>query len=291
MSWPPAGNCWPTAGTPPSGRGRTGGPVGRSSRSKKGMQVHLPVVGERSRCVSCHGSRGVPAGGRTTSSTPTGSPKRYWFKQLEPVFRFVEASLRRRGLLISWTTRLQARISCGANLLGTRAAAELEDIGYLEPDLIQACRYTDAGDIKRRWGVSLEAARVFSGLGKLAEYLALLTLEAFKDNEAKGALPMTVFGQHRPVHQLRQLLGRGIAVHEIDPEPLQPAQEEPRQVPHVPAAALGGRRRRLLRRKAVVEETDLDRIVECMWDLERAAGHAERLFPGLIPCGPAPQRT
>ncbi len=55
------------------------------------------------------------------------------------------------------------------NILGYRATKELMNIGYLENDLIKACNFIDKNDIRRQFGVSLDAARIFSGLGKSAE--------------------------------------------------------------------------------------------------------------------------
>ncbi|MGD8443105.1 MAG: hypothetical protein PVI94_06375, partial [Desulfobacterales bacterium] len=66
------------------------------------------------------------------------------------------------------------------------------EIGYLEEDLIQACIYIDQNDMRRRYGISLDASRVFSGLGKIAEYISLLTMEAFRHNASKGMLPVTI---------------------------------------------------------------------------------------------------
>jgi hypothetical protein len=58
--------------------------------------------------------------------------------------------------------------------LGYRATEELKKIGFLEEDLIKACNYIDPNDIRRWYGVLLDAARVFSGLSKIAEYIKTL---------------------------------------------------------------------------------------------------------------------
>jgi hypothetical protein len=249
---------------------------------EKGMQVHLPVVGERSRCVLMPMDLEVFLLGENHKLYTDRESQRFWFKQLEPVFRFVEGLCRERGIpyLLDYTPS-GAHI-LWRNPLGTRAAEELEKIGYLEQNLIAACRYTDANDIKRRWGVSLEAARVFSGLGKLAEYIALLTLEAFKDNEAKGALPMTVSdSMDRCVNFDNSWAEGSPFMRSIrSPFSLHKKNHDKYHMFHLPplvdvvGACFDG--------KAAVEETDLDRIVDCMWDLEQAAGHSQR-FSGLIP--------
>jgi hypothetical protein len=166
--------------------------------------------------------------------------------------------------------------------MGTRAAAELEKIGYLEQDLILACRYTDKNDIKRRWGISLAAARMFSGLGRLAEYVALHTLEAFKDNEAKGGLPLTVSDSLDRCVNFDNSWGEGSPFMRSIRSPFslhKKNHDKYHMFHHPPLVDIMGA---CFDGKTAVEETDLDLVVECMWDLEKAARHARR-FSGVIP--------
>ncbi|MBU2573743.1 MAG: hypothetical protein KKH28_06695 [Elusimicrobia bacterium] len=248
----------------------------------KGMQVHLPIVGERSRSVLMPLDFEIFLLGENHKLYTDKESQRYWFKQMAPVFRFVEDYFRKRGLpyLLDYTPS-------GAHLLwqnplGTRAAAELEGIGFLEQDLIRACLYTDMNDIKRRWGISLEAARMFSGLGKLAEYVALLTISAFKDNEAKGALPITVSDSIDRCINFDNSWAEGSPFMRSlrSPFSLHKKNHDKYHMFHLPplvdvvGAWFDG--------NTVVEEPDMDRIVDCMWDLGKAAAHAGR-FSGIIP--------
>ncbi|HAH06731.1 MAG TPA: hypothetical protein DCM05_09435 [Elusimicrobia bacterium] len=249
---------------------------------EKGMQVHLPVVGERSRSVLMPLDFEVFLLGENHQLYTDKESQRYWFKQMAPVFRFVEGLFRGRGIayLLDYTPS-------GAHLLwrnpvGSRASKELEKIGALEDDLIAACRFVDPNDIKRRWGVSLEAARMFSGLGRLAEYAALLTMEAFKDNEARGGLPVTVSDSLDRCINFDNSWAEGSPFMRSirSPFSLHKKNHDKYLMFHHPplvdvlGASFDG--------KAAVEEPDMDRIVECMWDLEKAARHSER-FQGVIP--------
>ncbi|MBI5243197.1 MAG: hypothetical protein HY922_05845 [Elusimicrobia bacterium] len=249
---------------------------------RKGMQVHLPVVGEKSSSVLMPMDFEVFLLEENHKLYTDKESQRCWFKQMAPVFRFVERYFRKRGLpyLLDYTPS-------GAHLLwrnplGARAAAELEKIGFLEQDLIAACRYTDERDIKRRWGVSLEAARMFSGLGKLAEYVALLTIEAFKNNEAEGALPVTVSDSVDRCINFDNSWAEGSPFMRSirSPFSLHKKNHDKYRMFHLPplvdvvGACFDG--------KAAAEESDMDRIVECMWDLEKAAEHSRR-FSGIIP--------
>ncbi|MFH1724393.1 MAG: hypothetical protein ABII00_07205 [Elusimicrobiota bacterium] len=249
---------------------------------EKGMQVHMPVVGERSDSVLMPMDFEVFLLGENHKLYTDKESQRHWFKQAAPVFRFVEGFFRERGVpyLLDYTPS-------GAHLLWQNPAyerpfAEIEKIGCLEEDLVRACRHVDVSDIKRRWGVSLEAARVFSGLGKLAEYVSLVAIEAFKDGDSEGGLPLTISDSlDRCVNFDNSWCEGSPFMRSIrSPFSLHKKNHDKYQMFHHPplvdviGAVYDGRN--------AVEEPDLDRIVDCMWDLEKAAEHASR-FSGIIP--------
>ena len=104
------------------------------------------------------------------------------FKQMVPSMRFVEELFRAKGIpyLLDYTPS-----GCHLlfqNIMETRASEELRKIGFVEGDLIKACNYIDPHDIRRWYGISLDAAHVFNGLGKLAEYIGLLAMKRFQGN-------------------------------------------------------------------------------------------------------------
>lgn len=249
---------------------------------RKGMQVHLPIIGERSGSVLMPLDFEVFLLGENHRLYTDKESQRYWFKQMSPVFRFVESYFRKRGLpyLLDYTPS-------GAHLIwrnpvGTRAAAELGKIGWLEEDLIRACLHIDERDIKRRWGVSLEAARMFSGLGRLAEYVSLLAISAFKDNEARGLLPVTISDSADRCINFDNSWAEGSPFMRSLRSPFslhKKNHDKYFMFHHPPLVDVVGA---VFDGKKADEEPDMDRIVDCMWDLGRAAGHAER-FSGVIP--------
>ncbi|MFH2204026.1 MAG: hypothetical protein ABIJ96_12980 [Elusimicrobiota bacterium] len=255
--------------------------LGKFTR-EKGMQVHLPVVGERSCSVLMPMDFEIFLLGENHALYTDQESQRHWFKQMAGVFRFVERFFRRRGVpyLLDYTPS-------GAHLLwhnpiGESTADALESIGCLEPDLIAACRYVDEADIKRRWGVTLEAARVFSGLTKLAEYLSLITIEAFKDNEARGELPVTISDSVDRCINFDNSWCEGSPFMRSIRSPFslhKKNHDKYHMFHHPPLVDVVGARFNGLE---AVEEPDMDRIVDCMWDLDRAAEHA-RGFSGIIP--------
>ncbi len=249
---------------------------------RKGMQVHLPIVGERSRSVLMPLDFEIFLLGENHKLYTHKQSQRHWFKQMVPVFRFVEDFFRRRGIpyLLDYTPSGAHLI--WQNQLGTRAAVELAGIGWLEADLVRACMHTDPRDIKRWWGVSLDAARMFSGLGKLAEYVSLLAIEKFRNNEAEGKLPVTISDSLDRCINLDNSWAEGSPFMRSlrSPFSLHKKNHDKYHFFHHPplvdviGACFDG--------KTAVEETDMDHIADCMWDLEKASRHAQR-FSGLIP--------
>ena len=154
--------------------------------------MHLPIIGERSRSVLMPIDFEIFLGDENYRLYSDKDTQKRYFEGIVPVADFIEQIFRSRGMpyLLDYTP--SGGHFLFQNQLGERATQALVDIGYLEDDLVNACNYIDPHDLRRKYGVALDAARVFSGLGKLAEYIALLTMEAFRDNGAKGLYPVTI---------------------------------------------------------------------------------------------------
>jgi hypothetical protein len=162
------------------------------------------------------------------------------------------------------------------------ATQELKRIGFLEEDLVRACQYRDPHDIRRWDGISLDAALVFSALGKLAEYIALLTMDAFRENEAQGHLPVTISDSLEHCINMDNSWSEGspfmraircpFSLHKKNQEKHGKHDQPP--LVDVIGTYFDGQR--------IVTEPDPDVIQACMWDLQKAAEHSER-FTGYIP--------
>jgi hypothetical protein len=250
---------------------------------EKAYQVHIPVLGTRSQSVLMPIDVELflgPEQFRLYADAPT---HRRLFEQTIPVVRFLERMFRDRGLpyLLDYTPSGAHLLF--QNLLGYRATAAVQAIGRLEDDLITACRFVDPADRRRRHGVSLDAALVFSGLARLAEYLALMTLAAFRDNPSKGCLPVMIGDAVEGCLNVDNSWCEGSPFMRCIRSPFS-LHKKNRQMHHrtgqpplvdVVGVYYDG--------FTAVEETDLDTVCACMWDLEKAAEHARR-FSGYIPC-------
>lgn len=250
---------------------------------QRGLQVHLPVVGERSSSVLMPLDIEIfLASENYQLYTDKGTQKKL-FQQIVPHMRFVEDLLRSRGIpyLLDYTP--SGGHILFQNLLGYRATEELQQIGFVEEDLIKACNHVDPNDIRRWYGISLEAAHVFNGLGKLAEYIALLAMKTFQDNEAKGLLPVTISDSADHCVNFDNTWSEGspfmrairspFSLHKKNQQNYGNYHQPP--LVDVIGAYFDGQR--------INETTDIDFILDCMWDLEKAADHAQR-FSGFIPC-------
>lgn len=102
-----------------------------------------------------------------------GSQLHFFEKYIAPIVMFETNFLQKHGVphIIDLTPS-------GWHVLftvkrGTKAYDHIKNIGCLEDELATAYSYTDPNDIKRNPAVGPEAGLVYSGMGRLKEYLAL----------------------------------------------------------------------------------------------------------------------
>ncbi len=250
---------------------------------QKGFQVHVPIIGERSQSVLMPIDFEIFLAEENHKLYSDPIAQKEYFDQTLPVIRFLENLLRSRGMPYILDYTPSGAHILFQNLLGYRTSAELQNIGYLEKDLIAACNYIDSNDIRRWYGISLDAARVFSGLGKIAEYIALLTMEAFKENAANGLLPVTISDVHDRCLNFDNSWSEGspfmrsirspFSLHKKNQEKYGKYHQPP--LVDVIGTYFDGYK--------ADEEPNINVILEGMWDLEKAASHAQR-FSGFIPC-------
>jgi len=250
---------------------------------EKGMQVHLPVVARRSHSVLAPIDVEVFLLGDNHLLYTDQGAQRHWIGQTVPVLRYLEGLLRDRGIpyLLDYTP--SGAHLLWHNVIGERATTAVEQIGHaLEPDIVRACEYVDPNDIKRWWGISLPAARVFHGLGRLVEYLSLLTIAAFDDPERAGQLPVTISDSIDRCINLDNSWCEGSPFMRSIRSPFslhKKNQQKHGMTHHPPLVDVVGT---VFDGTCAHGEADIDEVVACMWDLERAAERAEQ-FTGLIP--------
>lgn len=250
---------------------------------QRGLQVHIPVIGEKSQAVLMPLDFEIFLTNQNQKLYEDRETNRKLFNQIIPVIRFLENLFQSRGIpyLLDYTP--SGGHILFQNLLGYRATEELKKIGFLEEDLIKACNYIDPNDIRRWYGVSLDAARVFSGLSKIAEYISHLTMEAFKDNESKGLFPVTIADSHdRCINFDNSWCEGSPFMRSIrSPFSLHKRNQEKYGKYHAPPLVdVIGTYFDGINAHA---QANIDLILDCMWNLEKAGDAAQR-FSGFIPC-------
>ena len=250
---------------------------------ERGLQVHLPIIGANSQSVLMPMDFEIFLTNENDKLYTDKESQRAYFKQTVPVLDYIKKIFIDRGMpfLLDYTPS-------GGHILFNNpieqlSTIELEKLGYLENDLIRACNYVNPNDLRRKNGVSLEAASVFSGLGKIAEYISLLTMNEFKDNEEQGKLPVTISDSLERCINLDNSWCEGsphmrsirspFSLHKKNIEKYHRFDDPP--LADVVGCYFDG--------KKIVGEIDIDTVVDCMWDLEKAAKHSMQ-FSGDIPC-------
>ena len=249
----------------------------------RGLEIHLPVVGERSQSVLMPLDIEIFLGADQHRLYTDKEEQKQLFRQVLGLMDFVQEIFRSRGMpyLLDYTP--SGGHFLFQNVLGYRATEEVRGIGFVEEDLVRACNYIDPDDIRRRHGVSMDAARVFSGLGRLAEYMALLAMKAFRDNEERGLLPVTISDSAEHCVNFDNTWSEGppylrairspFSLHKKNREKYGNHHQPP--LVDIIGACFDGHQANEVR--------DIDHILDCMWDLEKAAAHAQN-FSGFIPC-------
>jgi len=250
---------------------------------ERGLQVHIPVLGSHSRSVLMPLDVEIYLGPDNHRLYESAATQRHLFLKVLPLARFLETLLRTRGMpyLLDYTPS-GAHILF-QNVLGYRATTAVQAIGHLEDDLVAACLFVDPGDIRRRHGVSLDAARVFSGLGRLAEYMALLAMASLPPGDSSDPLPITIGDAEKRCLNFDNSWGEGspfmrcirspFSLHKKNRENYGQSGQPP--LVDVIGTYFDG--------SVADAEEDIDVLLSAMWDMPKAADHAMR-FSGFIPC-------
>jgi len=249
---------------------------------QRGLQVHLPIVGTKSQSVLMPMDFEIFLSKDNYKLYTDKESQRDYFKQTVPVLDFIKKIFTDRGMpfLLDYTP--SGGHILFQNLLSDRSTLEIQKIGYLEEDLIRSCKNVNPSDLRRRHGISLEAASVFSGLGRIAEYVAFLTMTEFKNEEAEGRLPVTISDALDKCINLDNSWAEGSPhMRSIrSPFSMHKKNHEKYKQYNVPPLVdvIGGS----YDGKKYHGHIDVDNVIECMWDLEKAAEHSQQ-FSGIIP--------
>lgn len=244
---------------------------------EKGLEVFVPVVGYDSQSVLW------PFDFEIYLSDPAslyGSPEpQKWFfeRNVIPMADYLAAEFGRLRIphVLDYTPS-------GGHFLtqvlrGTEAWHALASIGHLDDSALPGYLYEDPHDLKRNPGIKLDAAYVFSGMGLLSEYLAFRTMQ----NVPQHDLPMTLWDSLPRCMNIDLSWTADPAYMRIIRAPFSAHKKRSQRFrlgPEPLVDVMG----RYYDGEIDIHEKSLDNIIEAMWDLPRAAAHAQH-FPGYIP--------
>mgnify|MGYP001554328087 CR=1 FL=1 len=244
----------------------------------KELEVFIPVVGHDSNSVL------LPFDFEVAIASPwrlySSMEGQQWFFQnnIAPVAHYLSIELESRQIphVLDFTPS-------GGHFLtrvvrGTAAWEEVAAIGYLDDIALAGYDIEDPSDLKRCPRIKQDAAYVFSGLGFLSEYLALRTLQTVSGHTD---LPMTLWDTKPDCMNIDLSWTGDPAYMRIMRAPFSAHKKRNERFGignHSLVDVMG----RYYDGVDKIEAADLDDVVECMWDLQKANRHAKR-FPGYIP--------
>jgi hypothetical protein len=247
--------------------------------AERGFQVHLPVLGYNTvlapmdfELFLCSDQRRL-----FTSRESHG----YYFERVWPVINFIKDIFMRKGIPFMLDYTAAGGHILFYNPVYQNSSKALASIGFLEEGLVRNCTVKDLSNIRRRHRTRFRAARVFSGITRISEYIALLTMKEFKSNLVRGRLPVTVSDAIDNCINIDNSWAEGSPTFRCirSPFSLHKKNYEKYGLSQSPLVDVVGL---VFNGKEAVGYNDMGFILDCMWDLEKAADYA-KTFTGYIP--------
>jgi len=243
-----------------------------------GLEVFIPIVGHQSQTVLSALDYEVYLENHHRLYADRLSQQHYFDHYIGPVTNYISNLLENHqipyfldltpsgGHFLFWVKK------------GTPEWQALTNIGHLEDDLKTAYSYRDHADLKRNPPITESAALVYSGLGRLWEYVSRLAIRDVKTGAKE--LPLTLSDPENK---------------SVNLDITQYADPAFMRIMRAPFSAHKKRARYIEGAKPLVDvpvwyydttkkigEMDFGRILYCMWHPEEALIHAQQ-FTGYIP--------
>lgn len=250
-----------------------------------GLQAYLPVLGAGSERVLMPLDFEISLNAENHLLYGDRAAQRDLFRRyLLPVAVWLERFFRERNLAF-----LMDLTPSGGHILfwverGTPAWEAVASIGHLEPDLAAAYAFRDPEDIKRRNGVAADAGLVFSGLGRLTEYIGYKLMEESPEiddlpvtfcDSAPKSVNFDISWAGDPLYM--RVIRSPFSLHRKNIEKYGRKDQPP--LVDVLRSSWDG--------KVWQQAEDWDELLAAMWDLDRAAAHAAHWCGAIPPATPS----
>lgn len=239
----------------------------------RAFQVHLPIIGKNCKTVLCPMDFEIFLGEEQGLLYLNKKTQEKLFVQTLPVIDYIKQIFIDRNIpfLLDYTPS-------GGHILfhvdvDSDAGKAVQSIGTLEEGMLKS-------GLKN--GVNEKAMLTFSGITRLAEFVALKTVLAFTDNESYGKLQVNISDSSKRCVNIDNSWCEGaphsrsirspFSLHKKNQEKYGKHEEPPL------VDVIGG----YFDGKKLHYEADINLVIDCMWDLEKASEWAKN-FDGTIP--------
>ncbi|HPG30427.1 MAG TPA: hypothetical protein PKY81_12850 [bacterium] len=247
------------------------------------LQTHIPIVGINSEYILAPIDFEISLTDQNYKLYESKQAQTYYFKAMvTPLLNYLEEFFisRKIPFLLDLTPS-------GGHILfwvkkGTNAWESFKKIGYLEPDLMKAYEYKDPNDIKRITGVSEEAGLVFSGIGRISEYIGL---KSKVDLNGKTEYPISFCDSLMQSLNFDISWASDAAYMRSIRSPFSLHKKNREKYYNLKQSSLVDVIRIEFDGKKILPSAgfmDIDYQLDCMWDLWMAAKHSKTVS-GLIP--------
>jgi hypothetical protein len=243
-----------------------------------GLEVFIPVVGKNSSAILSCLDYEIYLDDTKRLYADKGSQHHYFHNYIGPVTGFIGDKLEQYNI-----PYMADLTPSGGHFLfwvneGTEEWNELASIGCLEEDLKAAYNFHDHNDLKRNPKIKMGAGYVYSGLGRLWEYLSHEAV----NNVTVGSkeLPLTLSSPLNKCVNMDITQYADPAYMRIMRAPFSAHKKRNKVVPG--ANPLVDIVLWHYNGKEKVGEMNFENLIDCMWDHEKAVEHSKQ-FTGHIP--------
>lgn len=249
--------------------------------AERGFQMHLPVISNRA--VLAPFDYELFLSREQKNLFKSKDTHKHYFWKIWPIIGYIKDIFLKRKMpfMLDYT-------AAGGHVLfytplHQESSRCLAEIGALEDGLIRVCNETNDNtlDYRIRDQVPLETAKTFSGITRIAEYIALLTMKEFRANQHTGKLPVMISDAANNCINIDNSWCEGSPRFRSirSPFSLHKKNWEKFHYNRDPLCDVVGM---VYNGSEITGCNEFDHIIDCMWDLGKAAEYA-KTFTGHIP--------
>ncbi|HOK40973.1 MAG TPA: hypothetical protein PLD27_08050 [bacterium] len=244
------------------------------------LQVFIPIIGINTDYILAPLDFEISLTSENYKLYEDKDYQKYFFLQIFYTIKYIEKIFLDRKIYF-----LLDLTPSGGHILfyvkrGTKAFNELQKIGYLEDDLKNAYKYKSNTDLQRKFGVKEDSGLVFSGLGRLSEYIGLKSIKEI--NKYNSGFSVTLCDSSDKSINYDNSWAGDPAYKRIMRSPFSLHKKNTQKYGKYWQNSLVDIIKVYYNFDNYLNYNDIDYLINCMWDLNLAAEHSKN-FSGYIP--------